>query len=152
MAAHRIPYAATATVGYPLDLVEKVRRARAVRGTRFLHILSPCPPGWKYPHEATIELSRMAVRCRIFPRVEVEYGQRWRLSFDPAPPEPVGPYLRKPGRFRHLAGPDVAYIQREVDARWDMIVRLERESNGALADWEPAAANGVGGESLGLQV
>jgi pyruvate ferredoxin oxidoreductase beta subunit/2-oxoisovalerate ferredoxin oxidoreductase beta subunit len=145
MAAHRIPYAATATVGYPLDLVAKARKARAFRGTRFLHILSPCPPGWKYPDEATIELSRMAVRCRIFPLVEVEYGRRWRLSFDPEPPEPVGPYLRRQGRFRHLREPDEAYIQREVDARWDMIVELVRQSAPAAAEEDAASPASLAG-------
>ncbi len=69
----------------------------------------------------------MAVRCRIFPLVEVEYGQGGRLSFDPAPPEPVGSYLRKQGRFGHLAEPDEAHIQREVEARWDMMARRVRE-------------------------
>lgn len=147
MAAHRIPYAATATVGYPLDLVEKVRKARAVRGTRFLHILSPCPPGWKYPDEQTIELSRLAVACRVFPLVEVEHGDRWRLTVDPTPAQPVGPYLRRQGRFRHLAEPDEAYIQREVDARWEMIRERVRQSSLVADDWELAAEAGSRGES-----
>ncbi|HEX6066617.1 MAG TPA: thiamine pyrophosphate-dependent enzyme, partial [Longimicrobiales bacterium] len=51
MAAHRIPYAATASVAYPVDLLEKVRKAKAVSGTRFIHILAPCPPGWKFSDE-----------------------------------------------------------------------------------------------------
>ncbi len=139
MAAHRIPYLATATIAYPVDLIEKVRKAHALRGTRFLHILSPCPPGWKYADEDTIELSRMAVECRVFPLVEVAGGQRWRLTYDPSLVEPVGPYLHKQGRFRHLTEQDEAYIQREVDARWEMIQQRVRESGGTVAEWEPAA-------------
>jgi pyruvate/2-oxoacid:ferredoxin oxidoreductase beta subunit len=46
LAAHRVPYAATATVAYPDDLLAKVRKAKAIKGTRFLHVLAPCPPGW----------------------------------------------------------------------------------------------------------
>jgi len=148
MAAHRIPYLATATVAYPLDLIEKVRKAHAIRGTRFLHILSPCPPGWKYADEETIELARMAVSCRVFPLVEVEGGQRWRVTLD-SPPEPVAPYLHKQGRFRHLTEQHEAYIQREVDARWEMIQRRVRESGGAPSDWEPAA--GIDARSEGSQ-
>jgi len=123
VAAHRIPYAATATVAYPVDLLEKVQKARGIRGFRFLHILSPCPPGWKYPDEDSIELARMAVACRVFPLLEVEAGRPWRLTMDPEPAEPIGPYLRRQGRFRHLTDEHVAYIQREVDARWDRVSR-----------------------------
>jgi pyruvate ferredoxin oxidoreductase beta subunit/2-oxoisovalerate ferredoxin oxidoreductase beta subunit len=122
LAAHRIPYAATATVAHPLDLLEKVRRARSMRGTRFLHILSPCPPGWKYADEDTIELSRMAVSSRVFPLFEVEDGRRWRLTMDEAP-EPVEPYLRRQARFRHLNDEQMAHIQAEVDGNWEALRR-----------------------------
>ncbi|HLA90325.1 MAG TPA: thiamine pyrophosphate-dependent enzyme [Gemmatimonadaceae bacterium] len=122
LAAHRIPYAATASVAYPVDLLAKVRRARAVRGTRFLHILAPCPPGWKSADEETIELARMAVQSRIFPLLEVEDGERWRLTVNHAA-EAVEPYLRRQGRFRHLSEEQVARIQADVDARWGALMR-----------------------------
>jgi pyruvate/2-oxoacid:ferredoxin oxidoreductase beta subunit len=120
MAAHRIPYAATASVSHPLDLLAKVRRARQVRGTRFLHVLSPCPPGWKYADERTVELARMAVHARVFPLLEVEHGTTWRFTAD-HPGEPIAPYVRAQGRFRHLEDDDVARIQADVDARWDWL-------------------------------
>ena len=122
LAAHAIPYAATATVAYPVDLVEKVRKAKAIRGTRFIQILSPCPPGWKSPDETTIELSRMAVRNRVFPLLEVENGQRWRFTEEHAG-DPVEPYIRMQGRFKHLTGEDISRIQSDVDARWRMLER-----------------------------
>ena len=122
LAAHRIPYAASATVAYPEDLIAKVRKAQAVRGTRFLHLLAPCPPGWKSEDDATIALGRMAVRSRIFPLVEIENGERWTLTFDP-PPEPVDGYLRRQGRFRHLTAEGIAAIQQQVDARWASLQR-----------------------------
>lgn len=121
VAAHRVPYAATATVAWPVDLVEKVRRARRTMGFRFLHLLSPCPPGWKYADHETIELARMAVACRVFPLVEVQNGRSWRLTPEPPPPEPVEPYLKKQGRFRHLTAEQIASIQAEVDARWEWL-------------------------------
>jgi pyruvate/2-oxoacid:ferredoxin oxidoreductase beta subunit len=122
MAAHRIPYAATASVAFPVDLVEKVKKAKEIRGTRFLHILAPCPPGWKYPDESTIEMARMAVHTRIFPLVEVEDGRRWRFTVD-HPGGSVEPYLRKQGRFRHLTDEDIAALQAEVDDRWELFER-----------------------------
>src|SRR3990172_5101902 len=62
MAAHRIPYAATATVAYPDDLIAKVERAKRIRGTRFIHLLSPRPPGWKIASEQSVHHSRLAGR------------------------------------------------------------------------------------------
>ena len=59
--------------------VEKVKKARMIRGTRFLHILAPCPPGWKTQNDETIDLARMAVERRIFPLLEVENGGDWHV-------------------------------------------------------------------------
>jgi pyruvate/2-oxoacid:ferredoxin oxidoreductase beta subunit len=109
-------------VAYPLDLLEKVRKAKAIRGTRFLHILSPCPPGWKYADELTIELGRMAVRNRVFPLIEVENGVDWRFTAD-HPGDPIEPYIRAQGRFRHLDDEAIERIQREVDGRWEYLVK-----------------------------
>jgi pyruvate/2-oxoacid:ferredoxin oxidoreductase beta subunit len=100
-----------------------VRKAQSIRGTRFLHILSPCPPGWKYSDEQTVEMGRMAVHNRIFPLLEVEHGTRWRFTMDSAG-DPVGPYIRAQGRFRHVSDEDIARIQADVDARWEHLQRL----------------------------
>lgn len=128
MAAHNIPYAATATVAYPVDLIDKVTKARAMRGTRFIHLLSPCPPGWKCGDDEGIELARMAVQSRVFPMLEVEDGQRWRFTMDHAA-EPVEPYLRRQGRFRHLSAEQVSHIQAGIDAHWQQLVRrMEAEA------------------------
>jgi pyruvate/2-oxoacid:ferredoxin oxidoreductase beta subunit len=125
MAAHRIPYAATACPSFPVDLLDKVRKAKAIRGMRFLHVLAPCPPGWKYADEMSIALGRMAVRNRVFPLLEVEDGERWRFTMDHAG-EPIEPYLRMQGRFKHLDAAGVARIQADVDARWAMLEKRVR--------------------------
>ncbi|MFQ5599205.1 MAG: thiamine pyrophosphate-dependent enzyme [Candidatus Krumholzibacteriia bacterium] len=122
LAAHGIPYAATASVAYPVDLVQKVKKAKSTRGTKFLHILSPCPPGWKCADEDSILLARMAVQTRIFPLMEVENGRRWRFTVD-HPGGSVEPYMRKQGRFRHLTDEHIAKIQSEVDTRWEVLER-----------------------------
>jgi len=41
MAAHNVPYVATATVAYPDDLVRKVAKARDMKGLRFIVVLTP---------------------------------------------------------------------------------------------------------------
>ena len=131
LAAHRIPYAATATVAYPVDLLGKATRARDIRGTRFLHILSPCPPGWKCGDDEGLELARMAVQNRVFPIVEVENGQQWRLTMDHAG-DPVEPYLRRQGRFRHLNAEQVTRIQADIHARWEQLLRRVESSGGEV--------------------
>ena len=122
LAAHRIPYAATGTVAHPLDLIEKVLKARAIRGTKFLHVLAPCPPTWKIADDETIDLARQAVQTRVFPLVEVERGQRWRFTAD-HPGHPVAPYYRRQGRFADLTSEQLRSLQSEVDARWEILKR-----------------------------
>jgi len=120
LAAHGIPYAATATVAYPDDLVAKVTKAKSIKGTRFLHVLAPCPPGWKTGDDETIELGRMAVQTKVFPLVEVENGETWRVTMEPKG-DPVAGYLRRQGRFKHLTDAQIAEIQSQVDARWELL-------------------------------
>jgi pyruvate/2-oxoacid:ferredoxin oxidoreductase beta subunit len=120
LAAHRIPYAATASVSYPDDLVAKVKKAREIKGTRFIQILAPCPPGWRCADEDSIRLGRLAVTTRVFPLMEVEEGARWRLTVE-HPGHSVEPYLRSQGRFRHLTDEQITAIQQNVDKRWKVI-------------------------------
>jgi pyruvate/2-oxoacid:ferredoxin oxidoreductase beta subunit len=122
LAAHGIPYIATASVAYPVDLVEKVEKARTIRGTRFIHILAPCPPGWKTQNDETVDLARQAVRTRVFPLFEVENGRTWRLTED-HPGEPVAPYIRRQARFKHLTDDQLQRIQADVDDRWERLLR-----------------------------
>jgi pyruvate/2-oxoacid:ferredoxin oxidoreductase beta subunit len=132
LAAHRVPYAATATIAYPDDLLTKVKKAKAIKGTRFLHVLAPCPPGWKTADDETIELGRMAVQSKVFPLMEVEDGERWRFTMEHAG-DPVLPYLRRQGRFRHLDESQIGRIQEAVDARWAMLERRVASSPTAQA-------------------
>jgi pyruvate/2-oxoacid:ferredoxin oxidoreductase beta subunit len=65
----------------------------------------------------------MAVQNRIFPLLEVEHGIRWRFTVDSAG-DPVEPYIRAQGRFRHLTDDDIARIQEDVGARWEYLTRM----------------------------
>jgi pyruvate/2-oxoacid:ferredoxin oxidoreductase beta subunit len=122
MAAHRIPYAATATIADPEDLIKKVRKAKDIRGTRFLHILSPCPPGWKTPSELTIKLARMAVRAKVFPLYEIEEGVHYTLT-PVNDPVPVEDYIRLQGRFSHITERDLFSVQAGIERNWDYLER-----------------------------
>jgi len=124
IAAHRIPYQATANTSYPEDLYKKAKKAKEIKGTRFLHIYAPCPTGWKSRPEDSIKLGRMAVQNCLFPLYEVENGERYTLNIKPREKKPVDDYFRLQGRFRHLKDEDLKFIQEAVDHNWDRLLKL----------------------------
>jgi homotetrameric NADPH-dependent glutamate synthase len=85
VAAHGIPYVATASPAFPVDLMNKVRRAAETPGPAYLHIYSPCPTGWRSAGDKSVELARMAVLSRVFPLYEVING-KYVLSRPEKPP------------------------------------------------------------------
>ena len=123
MAAHRIPYLATASVAYPEDVFKKAKKAKEIKGTRFLHIFAPCPSGWKSRPEDTVKLARLAVQTGIFPLYEVEDGERTTISIKVKERKPINEYLRLQGRFRHLKDQDIAGMQAEVDRRNERLLK-----------------------------
>ena len=122
LAAHRIPYAATASIAYPEDLVAKVKKAKAMKGSRFLHIFSSCPTGWRIPSELAIKIARMAVQTNIFPLYEVEGGVKYTINFHPKG-YLVREYFHLQGRFQHLTDHDLDQIQEMVDEDWELLLR-----------------------------
>ena len=98
--AHNLRYVATATVAYPKDLKEKVRRAKEKKPA-FLHILSPCPLGWEFSPDQTIRIARLAVQTCLFPLLEYEDGRLISVK-KIGKPVPVTEYLKAQGRFAHL--------------------------------------------------
>jgi pyruvate/2-oxoacid:ferredoxin oxidoreductase beta subunit len=125
LAAHRIPYLSTASLAFPEDLARKVKKAKRIKGTRFIHILIPCPPGWRFASDLTIRLARLAVVSRAFPLYEVEDGKRYQLS--PMPEKgPVKEYIRLQGRFSHLSEKQMEAIQKEIDTKWEELLDRAR--------------------------
>ena len=127
MAAHGIPYVATLALGsVPMlrDFRAKVARAAELRGFRFLHVLGPCPPGWRYPTAQSTEIARLAVESRYFPLFACDGGE-WRITFRPKRPLPVSEFLETQGRFGHLSPEEIDTIQTHVDERWNRLVALE---------------------------
>jgi pyruvate/2-oxoacid:ferredoxin oxidoreductase beta subunit len=122
MVGHRVSYVATATVGHPDDLVRKVAKARDMKGTRFILVLTPCIVGWGLPDDAVVAVSRLAVQTGFFPLYEVENGEAYRLS-QTAPSLGVECYLRAQKRYRHLREDQIAEVQGEVDREWRILAR-----------------------------
>lgn len=101
IAAHHIPYAATASVAYPSDLRKKVRRALAIEGPTFLQIHAPCPLGWGHEGDQSIAVARLAVQSGLYPLIELERG-RQAGAMPLRDIRPVAEYLKAQQRFRHL--------------------------------------------------
>lgn len=121
-AAHDIPYVATACPSYPFDLIEKVTKAMATHGPSYLHVLSPCPTGWRYPTDLSIRMGRLAVETGVFPLYEVENG-KYRLNFDSSKLRPVRDYLTPQGRFRHLPKEEIERMQEGVNKEYQKLKR-----------------------------
>ena len=114
VAAHEIPYVATACPSYPFDLLKKVKKAAEAKGPAYVHILSMCPTGWRYPTRMTIKMGRLAVETGVFPLYEIEDGS-YKMSVAPAKLKPVEEYLKPQGRFRHLQEAEIRTIQERVN-------------------------------------
>jgi pyruvate/2-oxoacid:ferredoxin oxidoreductase beta subunit len=120
MAAHRIPYAATASIGFPEDLMQKVKKALGIRGTRFIHLLSPCNTGWKIPENMAPRVSTLAVETNIFPLYEIIDGLHYQITYQ-SKGLPVAEYLSVQGRYQHLTPEQIHSIQTETDRSWQAL-------------------------------
>ena len=110
-------YVATACPSYPFDLMDKVKRAMACEGSGYVHVLSPCPVGWDFESELTVNIGRFAVECAIFPLYEVVVGD-YRLTIDHSGVRPVEQYISMQNRFKNFKRNDMMAIQAEVDKQY----------------------------------
>jgi pyruvate ferredoxin oxidoreductase beta subunit len=118
MAAHHVPYAASISLAHPEDTLRKMRQAIDEHGFRFLHILSPCPTGWKSEPAEGIELVRLAVRSGLYAVCEIRDGTEITINVEPEmSQEALRSYFALQGRFRK-AEIDVDLVQRQIAARW----------------------------------
>jgi pyruvate/2-oxoacid:ferredoxin oxidoreductase beta subunit len=126
LVAHRIPYAATANIAFPEDLVRKVQKAKGLKGSRFIHIYASCPTGWRIPSEMSVKIARMAVQTNIFPLYEVENGVKYTINYKPKE-YLVREYFKLQGRFRYLTDRDLDQIQEMVNEDWGRLLRKAGE-------------------------
>ncbi len=129
--AHRVPYAATASIAYILDMANKIKTALEYteEGPTFLHIFAPCVPGWRYPENKTVEIARLAVETGYFPLYEWDHG-KLKLNppsnnhLDKSKRKPLKEYLKLQGRFAHLTDEEIAELEKELDAYWEYLGKL----------------------------
>ncbi len=121
-AAHKPVYAATVIGAEPLDLANKIEKARSLKGPRFILALSPCPTGWGFSPKDTVAIGKMAVQTGIWPLKEYSDGKviHTRMLSER---KPVEEYLKLQGRYSHLFEPQrnqplISDIQSGVDRYW----------------------------------
>ncbi|CCC82646.1 pyruvate synthase subunit PorB [Thermoproteus tenax] len=130
--AHRVPYAATASISNILDMANKIKTALEYteEGPTFLHILAPCPPGWRFPEERTVEVARLAVETGYFPLYEYDHGKiklnppTSAIVADPKRRKPLKEFLKMQGRFAHLTDAEIEELERAVLTNLEYLSKL----------------------------
>lgn len=130
IAAHGIGYVATASAAYPLDFYDKVKKATTIPGPKYIHVHTPCPPGWSFATRYTIKVGKLAVQSGLFDLYEIEHGE-FRLTgasqkLTGRARIPVADYFQSQGRFKSLDAEMVQRVQRQVDTKWETFLHPER--------------------------
>ncbi|KUJ85453.1 hypothetical protein AVO45_00160 [Ruegeria marisrubri] len=129
LAAHRIPYIATASPSHLSDLAAKVEKAKSIRGTKVIIVLIPCLPGWGVADNAAVKTARLAVEAGAFPLLEIEDGVHYSLTVAEKT-RPIDAYLAEQKRYRRLSDEDRAALQSEVDDAWSrLLARAGKDLN-----------------------
>ena len=124
MEAHEIPYLATCSPSFPIDIYEKFVKAKKIKGTRYIQVSVPCPPGWVYPPKDTVNIGRLAVEAGIVVLYEIEDGKfrltgRSKTLADKGSRLLVSQYVECQGRFRKMSAAQLRALQQSVDRKWD---------------------------------
>lgn len=129
-ASHKIPYVATANPSFPFDLMEKIEKAKKVKGPSYIHIFSVCDTGWQTPSNMTVHIGRLATFTGVFPIYEIFDGKKYVINIKPEKLLPVEKYLELQGRFRHLFKKDkkgvIEEIQKRVTEEWEWLLYMEK--------------------------
>ena len=99
--SHNIPYVATSSAAFPLDIQKKVKKALSIKGPKYLQIHVPCPLGWRHKPGSTLDVAKLAVQTGLYPIIEYESGKLTAVR-KISKPLPVEEYLKLQGRFKHV--------------------------------------------------
>ena len=124
MEAHHIPYLATVSPSYPADLYDKFVKAKRIRGTRYIHIDTPCPPGWGFPAKNTVKIGKLAVETGLFILFEIEndrfrFTGRSKTMAERGKLVPLVNYVERQERFKKMSIEQLGTLQSSVNSRWN---------------------------------
>lgn len=131
VAAHRVPYIATASIGYPWDFISKLKKAASMKGFKYIHLHAPCPVGWRFDPGLTVKIAQLAVETGAWILYEYEKG-RLKLNppsnrlVDPSKRKPLEEYIKLQGRFRHLTDRGLEELKKEIEENWREVTAILR--------------------------
>ncbi|PKN67245.1 MAG: 2-ketoisovalerate ferredoxin oxidoreductase [Deltaproteobacteria bacterium HGW-Deltaproteobacteria-12] len=128
MEAHDIAYIATTSPAYPIDLYDKFVKAKRIKGTRYMQIYVPCPPGWGYPPRDTVKMARLAIETGVFVLFEMENGKfrftgRSRSLAEKGNRLPLINYLERQDRFKKMSEEQMHSMQKFIDHKWNVYLK-----------------------------
>jgi len=131
--AHRIPYIATASPSFPLDLYDKVRTARDIPGSRYIEVHAACPPGWGFPNKDLVKMGKLAVDCAIHVLFEIQEGKFSLTSRSLAlakkgKKKSVADYVKVQSRFRKITPDQIDELQEFTNARWEEFLQRHEKN------------------------
>jgi pyruvate ferredoxin oxidoreductase beta subunit len=123
VAAHNPAYLATCSASYPLDFHDKLLKAKKIKGLKYIHIQTPCPPGWGCEEHKTVAVGKAAVESGLFDLYEIEDGRMQltgpslqMLKKDSL--RPIREYLAMQVRFKALSDERIDAMQAHVEQKW----------------------------------
>ncbi len=131
MVSHRVPYVATASIAYPHDFIAKLKKAASINGFKYIHLHAPCPVGWKFDADKTVEVAKLAVETGMWILFEYHNGVL-RISppsrpyMDKSKRKPIKAYIQLQDRFRNLKDEDLAELEKRIDETWNWYIMLEK--------------------------
>ncbi len=121
---HAFAYRATATPGYPLDLLHKIKKASRCAGRSFILVLTPCPTGWMLPADQSIRAAWLAVRSGYFPLFEVT-GREVVLNEPTRKLRPLQEYIGMQKRFFTFPPALLQILQDEAETFYEKLSKAE---------------------------
>ncbi len=121
--AHNVSYVASSSPAYPKDLYDKLVKAKGIKGSKFMHILTPCPPGWGFPINHSVKIAKLSVDCGVSVLFEIEDGKfqftgRSKFLAEKNKKKDVTEYIKAQKRFDKISDSQIEDFQKWVDMRW----------------------------------
>jgi pyruvate/2-oxoacid:ferredoxin oxidoreductase beta subunit len=110
-------YVATACPSYPFDLYEKIQKGLETEASAYIHILCPCPVGWQFEPELTVNMGRWAVESKAFLLYEV-HSENYRMTVNIAKPRVLAHYLKAQKRFEDLSDKEIEEASAQIDVNF----------------------------------
>lgn len=119
VADHDPAYMATASPAFLQDLRRKTTRGLETTGTSFLHLQTPCPPGWRMDAGESIDVAKAAVASGLWVLYEREQGGEYQIN-QPSKaafrnPDPIDDYLEPQGRFDTAKDADIEALREQAE-------------------------------------